>query len=477
MSHFDVTLPNYFFIDSLTNRPKQIMLSDIRLCPDYYSQLAAKHGLDSVEENDSSRILPLRATASISKEILTKAGCHEYSVSTAVASKNTATALMENYNSFVSSRKPIDFMRVPVFYDWINSDVPVYTDEIISAFDDAFYTDETAYTTATHTNVLDKTVRDLPGVNNFKFPTERSGFVMKTTRARMNLAPNTKLIFSNPYLMYRFGFTKSQCRMYNKQYIFENETTEWKAIIANNPFCYVDQNKPENAAQDEILNYIQSDIVGDHKVRIEICKNDISSKTAFMEIKNIDWLKKDDVVATALSAALADISGQFNFKLQVVYLDVGKKFKFVFPESQYISNVTIFTGADLATRLKYGPVDYITKDSQIPEDAEDTGLSLEEKARTLVYDAQIVWITLDQTSCNVTLNSNQEVMCMLHPYRDGTMRSSNNDLSHTVKLPNYSLGSDFTRVRFNLWTFDTEGKPTPLKWNTSAIVTGLLRSQ
>lgn len=476
-SQFDVKLPNYFFIDNVTNASKRILLSDVRLCPDYYSQMAAEHGLDSAEENDAMKTIELKATATVSPTIFKDADCHEVTVSTPEATTTTSTTLMEMFNKFVARRKPIDLLRVPVFFDWIHKSVPVYDEANISFFDDSFYTDDTAYASATHSNVLDKSVRDLPDVNNFKFPTERSVYVMQKARARMHLAPNTRVIFSNPYLMLRFGFAKSQCRIYNKQYIFENETSQWRVITGNMPFCYVDLTRGEMEEQDELLDYIPCDIRSPHKVKIELCNTDITTGPVFLEIKNKDWYKKDTALETALTTALKSLSNELNLSLKMTYLTAGKKFFFVFPDNQYISNVRLFTGAELANRMKYGLVEFLTKDSRPPDDATDSTLTYEEKARTLVYDAQIVWITLDQTSCNATLNSNEEVMCMLHPYRDGTMRSSNSDLSHTVKVPNYALGSDYISVRFNLWTFDTNGKPTPLKWNTCAIVTGLLRSK
>lgn len=476
-SHFDVTLPNYFFVDSQTITSKRILLTDVRLCPDYYSQMAAEHGLDSAEEDESATSIPIKITANISPTIFRNAGCHEHLVANTLATKTTASELMEKFNKFVFDNKPSDFLHVPVFFDWCHMKILEYTEAMMLAYESNLWPEDQSYTTVSHSNVLDKTVRNLPNVNNFKFPTIRSVDVMTNTRARMHLAPNTRIIFSNPYLMTRFGFTISQCITFNRQYIFVNETHKWKIITANLPYFYVDTSKASMVEQTEILNYVTSDIRGDHKIRVDICRPDICTDVVLMEVKKKDWLKNNTALETALNVALKQLGQELNFLIQVSYQAVGKKFKFIFPDSTYISDIKLYTGAELAQRLQYGLVDYITKDSASPEDAVDSSLTYEEKARTLVYDTQIVWITLDQTSCNVTLNSNQEVMCILYPYRDGTMRSSNSDLSHTVKLPNYALGSDYILVRFNLWTFDQESKPVPLKWNTSSTVTGLLRSQ
>lgn len=481
-SYFQVDLPNYFFIDSLKNDAKQISLTDVMMYPNYFSEKAVKHGLDFGTEIEAYKNITVSFSAELNKLILRKSmnDADKYLVNHAVALSVSASEIMEGMNRYFEKIKPAEMQRVPGFFDWTHTEIieeDLGDEEYMTGVASLLYEDGNL---ETKKDALHPSVLDLVGVNKYDFPTLRNAALMRNIRARLNIAPNTRIVFSNKYLLSRFGIPSIYYYTKNNQIVVENATDRWQRLEAVRCFFFVkeDDQTGAHAEQTEIFNFIEGALTSGHyKVFADIVDPQIRTRDVIIPIRQREWNSSDRAVELCLIKVIRTITNMTNIKLSMTYTSASRRFYFVIPsDASLVQEATLHIEPELAIRIGYGPIDSLTWRSR-PLEAVTEELDSEAKARTLVYNTRVVLITLDQTVSHSTLNANQHVLALLYPVVDGTMRSTDWKGKHTVTLPSYSLGSDNIAFKCNLWTFNLLGEKVPLKWNTSATITGIIRSR
>lgn len=485
-SHFQVDLPNYFFIDSLRNESKQISLSDVMMYPNYFSEKAAKHGLDFSDNTNMLKQSRVSLTAELKRLILRKGfeDSDKHLIHYTLPLTVSASELMEGLNRYFEKIKPTAMFRVPAFFDWGHEDISdedLEDEEFVQSLMTLLYKEDNI-TMDDIKDALHPSVRDFKWANNYKFPTRRNALLKRSLRARLNIAPNTRIVFSNKYLLSRFGIPAFHAYVKNNQVIVENKTDQWTRLEAVRCFYFVQGDEeggvPGAEEQPEVYNFIEGALQsGYYKVFADIVEPVVRTRDIVMQIRQGEWMSSDTAIYDMLSTAITMLANMTNIKLSVAYTSASKKFYFVLPaDGGDVTDAVLHVEPELALRIGYGAVDKITYRSRAIEAATED-LDLESKARTLVYNTRVVLITLDQTVSHSTLNANQHVMALLYPMVDGTMRSTDWKGKTSVVLPNYALGSDRIAFKCNLWTFNVKGEKIPLRWNTSATVTGIVRSK
>ena len=504
-SSFTIELPRWFLSASLPDsemRRRQFYFSELYLIPGFYKQRAAQLGLDQEEEANTTIDLEFRFSCDVSPDLFKDATSNEEIKYEQGMRANRIDQLTKNINAHFEVKKPEGINHAVFFLDWIDTEwnnLLLEKDPNLSTEEDESnlqpkdivlqmlmeYYGTADYSEALHFNCLELSTRQLPGVNNFKFPPTAftSADRLNKIRMRMHIGPNTKVLFSTNTLLEQLGFSVEQIGTATdkKRYPFENNNSDrYVTIVAKNPV------KPTGV------------IAGSPTSILPVVVNKAlhsNWKTIQMKMSDFD---NNQQMLVIVKEAFAKVSSQTNIAVDLDYNERTKTFKILFPQNDRLS-VVVHCERDFSKRLGYENRTNITSSvTSVPVDIGSTKVDAEEQSRALSYDTVMALVTMEQSSSATTDSLDETLMACLFPTSSGTMgmtsrtcccsppkrKKKKKDDGFTPKLihraaflPAFNSGNHTTFVKFNIWTTAKNSKMEPLNWKIPFAIGGVLEGK
>jgi hypothetical protein len=502
-SSFTIELPRWFMSVSSPNsdvRRRQFYFNELYLIPGFYKQRAAQLGLDEEEEANTTIDLEFRFSFDVSPDLFKDATGNEAIKFEQGLRVNRIDQLTKNINAHFEVKKPEGINHAVFFLDWIDiewSDLPLEDDPNLSSVGNGSnlepkdivpqmlmkYYNTTDFNEAVHFDCLELSTRQLPGVNNFKFPATAfaSADLFNKIRMRMHIAPNTKVLFSTHALLEQLGFSVEQIGTATdrNRYPFENSNTnKFITVVAKNPV------KPGGL------------IAGSTTTILPVVINKVfqsSWKKIQMKMSDFD---NNQQMLTIVKEAFAKVSSQTNITVDLEYNERTQTFKILFPQNNRLS-VGVHCERDFSKRLGYENRTNITSSvTSVPVDSRSTKVDAEDQSRALSYDTVMALVTLDGSSSATTAMLGETLMACLLPTSSGTMamtsrtcfcsqgksKSKKKDdarqlLHRAAYLPTYNSGYYTTVFKFNIWTMTENSKMEPLNWKIPFAIGGVLEGR
>lgn len=399
--------------------------------------------------------------------------------------QNFLDALNLNFSTLI----PAGFSRSPAFVDWVDlnwyeneSDHDEHQDSHNSAertgllavdpvqlvpFNCSEYYDAEETQLGTFEDSLPLSVRNLSGVNNYRFPveavtaTEDGRSMLRSLRLRIHVAPNATVSFSSKENLRNLGFTAEMQKGRGQKNRFHLENlgsgSNYRVFTAASPPATV-----FGAAVGRIYCKPTTDthIFAEASVTFE--------PGTFSENANVL-----DIVTAAMDGPLKMAGVSFP---QLKFNFFGSKFFFEYPTNDRLS---LFVECDdrLAERLGYGPVTKITRHmvSSVIRDGKST-VEAETLCKALAFDAGMCIVTLNEASSNDTYGVDDFNMTTLWPTSSGTFRMSEK-FSRSAFLPTVGGGGrqpSMIEMVFTVSTLKKKSERVPLCWPVSFCVEGTL---
>jgi hypothetical protein len=228
-------------------RRRQFYFSDLYLIPGFYKQRAAQLGLELGEEDEEDLIdLECRMTFTVSQDLFKDVDNRLQDIKWQQTNAVTLVdELVKSINAHFQATKPEGILHSVFFVDWIDLDwmedeeMVVEPDTVVPQSSLLYYgTDE--YSDELYFEALEPSTRNVPGTNNFKFPSEAFTVpeVFSNLRLRIHIAPNTKILVSTNSLLEQLGFSAEQLGLPKdrKRFVFENPVTDsYFTLVADGP--------------------------------------------------------------------------------------------------------------------------------------------------------------------------------------------------------------------------------------------------
>lgn len=468
---FGLKVPSHF-VFTKDNKPRKLFFSDLILTPEFYSMEAVRLNLDSNTELDSIVSFDLQFSFNINPTVYPKlpADGHRY-----ILQKGTSMlplpieTILKNINQHFSKLSVIPelIQFPPIVFDWVSTSDPDYKSNALRVrqmekIGLVFYGE--AFNSEIHENALPQRMRKLEFANNCRIPPFELDNTKTRIRARICLAPNTVVYFSNLYILLRLGFTENQVEKFQKQYFIRNDSPLWKFIRANRVYD-----------SDISLLPLQ---VQDSKIHIQINDTKFTSKLYSFSMPRRKWYNLRNVFEK-LSTLLEEMTLHSLIKIQCDLDIANDTIKFIFPPQNAdssISHMKIKCSTQFAKRLNYGPITEITPQTTLIPKLVSSG---EDWGKTLVYDTMAVMVSSDALRTSFDVNfTNETYLGLLLPCPDGTLKLSYNCTEPLyLTLPSYELGSNVINISFRLSTFNPNGQMYSLEWNNASTLSGQLVSQ
>lgn len=427
--------------------------SDIQLVPDYYSHEAAQFDLDPDVELDTTTVYQFRVEAQYKDPKAVNPLPFEYP-----KGKTTPSQFIKSFNDHFETNKHPQQKFTPCFIDWDNFDRNPTEATIADA--ETYY--NMGYDASIHSNALPKSVRDLKGVNNSVFPTTTNPLALEMVRVRLNVAPQSMLVFSNDSHINNLGFSVRDIggRKGHRQFFIYNMDDEWKQVTALiKPPTEFEATHPIKVWSHPIQNKIIGPLVS-----VVISLKDYLDHAALVKKLNQAFKKAADVI---------------NVEFAIMYNQTKQKFEFMYPSDSNML-INIFMEGTMATRLGYPFVKYITQD-MIPEMvlAKPDISDISSKAKSLCMDTGMINVFLDDVPTNTVKGDNGFLMADLYPDPMGVMKMSMYCFSPPMaRVSTHLAGPQNTiTARFHLSRVYETGTLAPFVWKTNAYIFGSLRGQ
>ena len=385
----------------------------------------------------------------------------------ALARSSFTRDFVVEFNNFFELEKPAFMKRCPVFFDWTDIRMSAEDDHMRHAelFQDVWFNEP--FDKGKHDGGLPASLRNLPGVNQLKFPKEgfsNSEMTQENFRVRLFLAPYTTVGFSSFGILQDLGFTPDQFgeQTTKVKYSLANQTAHFTEITAFSAPVF------KLTATSCTVSLIPSDTVG-------------SSYNRSFEIST-DNYKKHEVLAQVINDKIQDCADQINIELSLEYDSNAKKFKFNFPSTTEIFVSVIFQRPELPMRMGFLYNNIITN-ADDPKAMEETCAApnvddAHKRCVSLCYDTGIVVCTLDQASSNATSGAMDFYMASLLPSMAGVMEL---DRSCLEMYPGVLLVSQSgatmssVPISFELLRIYDNQEMRKFAWKDEAYVNGILR--
>ena len=237
---FTVEVPKSYdsvVLPSSEIRRRQFYFSDLYLIPGFYKQRAAQLGLELGEEEEEGLIdLECRMSFTVSPDLFKDVDDRWQEIKWQHTNASSLVdELMKTINAHFQATKPEGIIHSVVFVDWIDLDwmedkEMIVEPEVVVPTATLMYYGTEEYNDDLYFNALEPSMRSVPGVNNFKFPSESfaSPEVFSNLRLRIHIAPNTKMLVSTSSLLEQLGFSAEQLgvRKDKRRLVFENPVTD-----------------------------------------------------------------------------------------------------------------------------------------------------------------------------------------------------------------------------------------------------------
>jgi len=382
------------------------------------------------------------------------------------ATTKTPELMVNCNNHFEAKARPNGFVKSPFFWDWTDNR---YDEEEFGTWDNyvqnvmapAYY--GVKYDPAIHFDALPKSVRDVDDSNNYLFPTVLSDVNVQHLRIRIQVAPNVTAYFSGPNELIEIGFTNAQlgARASNKNFAFVNSN--------NNRYSKF------TALNEPTINLVRANTL---KIRMKLTVDALQSKIQKISITRFE-MKKNVGYSERMKTAMSEVKRETCLDVQFNYDPATTIFSFVFPTNEKMV-IDVQIDPELASKMGFGLTTTINKDnaSGQPVSEKIDVKKLEEQARILAFETNMVVVSDESTSANTTANLQHLFMAALFPSSIGTM-----DMSPTLwsspplmSIPTvYGNASNLVPAKFRLDRFLDHNHLIPLVWSTGAYVSGVLR--
>ena len=464
-SSFTFSLPRHYASASLhangEMKKRDFYFSEFNIVPSFYSQRAAQLGLDFEAEQSATVTLDLRFSFVYNKENMYKiqdTGADiKWDANLKVFRIDRA---MDSINEFFDLHKPESMPQSPVFLDWYDTEwsEPNPAAVIPHILHD-YYEEADEEAPFDYVDALPKSVRQVRGANNYKFPTSalESQHVLARLRIRINLAPLTKILLSTDGMLIQMGFKADQYSRgeHNKIVLENTSASQYLDLVAfRPPFLHV-------------LATTTTIIVKGIADR---------SESTFRQIEmTMAVFMHNEELAARLKQEFESLSRETNVYMNVQYVPGDSKFKIIFPSNPNIA-ANVHCDIELAERLGFGPITRITQNmSSIPIGEKSLAVDAENKSRALAFNTGMLFATLDGATGRQTDGLVEPLLATLLPTESGTFAIKSNSMLRSFQLSTPSLtGHGHFPVKINLWTLTNGSKKVPLDWKIDVNVNGVL---
>ena len=460
-STFSVPIPTYY-------GDRQFYFSYCTLTPKLFSDQAAKMNLDPPAELLEEYKYKIYYQGNF------KSGLPLYPDTVVIMNTETsALKVVERINNFFESKKPIGLNHLGVFMDWYDvryEDLPntswdAFVQQVMS-----FEYYGVPYNEKLHYNKLPVSARTVPGANNYLFPTSRVPDVMNNIRFRINIAPNTNVVFSTDSQLLAMGFTPVQIgkrKKNNKLKMENNSRSEYDFITA-----FLKPNLTFMKGNQLTIGLEPySDLFVSEPFTFTITREE--------NFKNLNYKIK-------LNEAMQKYAIESNLNFGFTYDSTAKKFSFEFPNNPSFDYFVIVIPTELSERLGFDLVTDIGKNNSTGKVTKDAGdFDIDETAnaaRALCLDTNFVVISDYYNTSNNTVGMSTAYLTALFPTSAGT--SLETPMMESCHAPATMMlsstlataeGSIFPK--FKLSRFSDDNKFINFVWTEGAYVCGTLRGK
>lgn len=447
-SKFELQLPSSFH----QGGEKEYYFESLSLTPDFYQQQAKLFQLETLEE--AKEIIRY----DISMSLKFNEGYYrgpEFGIRESVPTGE----LIKRINDHFERNRPDGTLYPPFVVDWIitsfhrpdmtgNQTMMAYEQMAINFYDDEYDPEK-------HQNWLPKSLKKNHMFNPYLYPTHNEEDFYERLRCRISLGPNVSISFSSENIWRALGFTEHQIgsRGFNNQFRINNKGTHYDQMVAMDP--------PRKLAPRYEPNKIYVGVyspfihLNPGQWYINIPRKDLNDPTKFHNI---------------LSPFLKGISRAINFRLDFEYKDDTNNCSFLFPENPSV-DFEMRLPLELSRILGFGQTEIITKKNLVGKSLTEvySDSQFEIKSKTLVYDTDMIVVTLDFTSSLSTMNMVDKVVAVLYPTVGGISKM---EFGTGSRFP-ISPFSSFIKLTFS--RLSDEGSYVPLSWPVSAFLGGVLK--
>ena len=498
-SSFTVEVPKSYDSVVLPNseiRRRQFYFSDLYLIPGFYKQRAAQLGLEIEEEEEKLIDLECRMTFTVSSDLYKDKDDRMRDVKFQhTSAESLVDELVKTINAHFQATMPEGLVHPALIIDWIDTnwvdeenESEILDPDVVVPTMTAMYYGNQDYSDDLYYNALEPAMRSVPGVNNFKFPTQafESPEIWSGVRLRIHIAPNTKILVSTHTLLEQLGFSVEQLGLPKdkKRYVFENPVVDSYTTLV---------------AEDPIKN--EGKIAG-------------TSTTIFpVPVKKTfqtDWVKlvpkmrefdNNEYILELVKEAFATLSENANIHVDIELMQGKRQFRIVFPSNDRLG-VVVHVDRDFSARLGFeGRLNIDSRVLSVAIAEKNTRIDAEGQSRALVYDTVMIMVTMESSSSAITAGLNETLLACLYPSGSGTMQMTNRppaqnyfsfDLSsmkqkqgdyyttlypRSVYLPTVYSGDKTVPVKFNVWAIGKGSVKAPINWKVPFSIGGVLEGR
>ena len=420
--------------------------SQLSLIPEFFNKEAIAFNLETTTEGFAEVV----TTATLEFQFFSNLFSFESAHYLHPADIKEIGHIITSFNNYFELHRPPGIAQCSVFLDWqLNQapDVSIPHNEFYQLSAELLYGE--SYIQKKHFNALPESVRNLDS-NNFLFPTVTNEEILSEVRVVINIAPNTKVSFSNEKLLVALGFSLAQLgdRRGNRYHLENKHSFRYTRLVAANP--------PEGLKQAPSGSPIKVFLSPVNEI---FTSPSFSLKTTKLHSRDPALFAKDwnrDIQEAALLSNIA-------FGLE--YDNDRKLFLFKFPNNNLL-RVGIRLPLATAKQMGFGDERITERSSSQKVLSENDITNYESKAKAIVYDAGMLIVTFDNMRSNTTTGTLDQYMGSLYPEEPGVFTKHESRVSPSVLLPRHS--SD---LYFNLFTIKNQNT-SPLNWTIGAYVQG-----
>jgi hypothetical protein len=498
-SSFVVEVPASYDSVLLPNsevRRRQFYFSDLYIIPGFYKQRAAQLGLELEEEEVENLIdLECRITFTISPDLYKDSDRVLDIKFQHTNARSLVQDLVKTVNAHFEATKPEGVVHSVFFLDWVDKQwmdendesVILEASEVVPSMVSMYYgADE--YTDEEFFNALEPSARKIPGVNNFKFPTQayESPELWSSLRLRLHIAPNTKILASTDGLLKQLGFSVEQLGIPRdrKRYVFENPVTDsYITMVAENPIAEGGQ------------------IAGTATTIFPAPLKKTFQTDWFKMVPKMSDYDNNEYILGLVKEAFATLSSKANIFVGMELMAGKKQFRIVYPGNDRLGAV-VHVDRDFSSRLGFeGRLNIDSSVLSVPIAEKNTKVDAEGQSRALVYDTVMIMVTMESSSSTITAGLDETLLACLYPTGSGTMAMTNRppaqnyfsfDLSsakskhgefyttlypRSVYLPTVYSGDREVPVKFNVWALGKGSGHTRINWKVPFSISGVLEGR
>ena len=461
---FKISIPKPFLTASFRNQEakRKFYFSNLRLVPDFYNRDAYLYKFDTAED------LNLKLNYDFGLFYAVENDMYPDELDFHKQDTPGIHTLLNELNRWSVTIKPTSVLKPPFVMDWVDLEVfeemsrrvdlntreSEYLREFVDANADDYYGEELS--DDQHADRLPASLKDIPHVNTFLFPTAVGGEnsnVLEKLRVRIAVAPNTKVSFSSKRMMQTLGFTVEQRT--GQRFVFTNPNSEQYRFFFADTFPNVE-------------------------ARMETGKIAVSpAAQGYYAMRTVGFSIKEkrdnELLQKAFKTFLEKMSKDTNIDFSIDYNKLTGLFSFRWPSNPKVS-VKLVGEAELLERLGFGLVTEIDK-SSVPTKFVVGEKESATKSKVLCFDTGHVVVTCPNTSSNLTSVSNNEYLASLLPMGSGILEMPPLQPDFSAVIPPSFEGGENVQFKCHLWKFDDAGQMVPFNWLTGSFISGVLKGK